>query len=178
MVDIFYKPPIQDPNECNNLEENYMNCLMQKALKDKVVTNKCVLDSVLWFHLECPKAAAKFDDPIHFRAKWRKFLGQQKHAYDLLFNYTDEEKQIERDLGAHLYPEDIKENKSLRAFVDDFKEHTPIYNPPEAGEDWENPYEGKDYIDKNTHYTKKGNDAISGPPLEVSASKRFGGDQL
>ena len=91
-MDVFYKPPLQDPNECNNLEENYMNCLMQKALKDHVLTNKCVLDSVLWYHLECPKESSKFDDPIEFKRKWRDFLGQQRHTYDLLFNKSDEQK--------------------------------------------------------------------------------------
>ena len=61
-MNIFYKPPLQRGDECEALEDNYMNCLVQKALKDRVLTNKCVLDSILWFHLECPKAAAKFDD--------------------------------------------------------------------------------------------------------------------
>ena len=85
-MDVFYKPPLQDPRECDNLEENYLNCLMQKALKDRVLTNRCVLDSVLWFHLECPKAAAEFDDPNQFKRKWRDFLGQQRHAYEVIFN--------------------------------------------------------------------------------------------
>ena len=61
-MDLFYKPPIQRPDECRALEENYMNCLMQKAMKDKVLVNQCVLDSVLWFPLECPRAFGKFDD--------------------------------------------------------------------------------------------------------------------
>ena len=54
-MDLFYRPPLQRNDECEKLEENYMNCLYQKALNDKVYTNTCVLDSVLWFHLECPK---------------------------------------------------------------------------------------------------------------------------
>ena len=169
MVDVFYKPPVQEPHECANLEENYMNCLMQKALKDKVRINRCVLDSVLWFHLECPKAAATFDDPISFRAKWRDFLGQQKHAHDLLFNLSDDEKRIKKDFGAYHYPEDIKEEKSLRSFNEEFVAQNPYYHVA-ADEPAESPYEGKDYIDQNTKLTKKGHDLISGPPLEVSAS--------
>ena len=35
-MDFFYKPPIQRPDECAALEENYMNCLLQKSLKDRV----------------------------------------------------------------------------------------------------------------------------------------------
>ena len=63
-MDLFYKPPQQRPDECAALEENYMNCLLQKAMRDRVFNNRCVMDSILWFHLECPKAAAKFDDPV------------------------------------------------------------------------------------------------------------------
>ena len=35
-MDLFYKPPLQSKSECMALEKNYMNCLMQKAIKDKV----------------------------------------------------------------------------------------------------------------------------------------------
>jgi hypothetical protein len=35
-MDYFYAPPLQRDDECAALEDNYMNCLMQKALKDKV----------------------------------------------------------------------------------------------------------------------------------------------
>ena len=32
------------------------------------------MDSILWFHLECPLARDKFDDPVEFKAKWRDFF--------------------------------------------------------------------------------------------------------
>ena len=73
-MDQFYKPPLQRPDECRTLEINYMNCMLQKALKDKVMTNKCVMDSILWFHLECPREAARFDDKHEFKRKWRDFF--------------------------------------------------------------------------------------------------------
>ena len=57
-MDFFYKPNSARPDECKVLEENYTNCLLQKSLKDRVMNNKCVMDSILWFHLECPKQAA------------------------------------------------------------------------------------------------------------------------
>lgn len=44
------------------------------------MTNRCVLDSVLWFHLECPRAVNKFDNPIEFKRKIRDFLAEQKTA--------------------------------------------------------------------------------------------------
>ena len=63
-------------DECFNkfFEENYMNCMLQKALKDRVTVNRCNLDSVLWFQLECPRHHAKFDNPIEFKRKWRDFF--------------------------------------------------------------------------------------------------------
>ena len=64
----------QASKECDALEDNYMNCMFQKALNDKVIVNRCVLDSVLWFHIECPRAAGKFDDPIEFKRKFRDFF--------------------------------------------------------------------------------------------------------
>ena len=74
-MDIFYKPPSSRPDECENLEDNYMRCLLQKAVKDKVFVNKCVMDSILWFHLECPKEAHAFDNDDILRGKFRDFFG-------------------------------------------------------------------------------------------------------
>ena len=73
-MDTFYKPPMQRGDECKSLEANYMNCMLQKAMNDNVINNRCYLDNVLWYHLECPHAAAKFDDPIEFKRKWRDFF--------------------------------------------------------------------------------------------------------
>ena len=87
-MDTFYKPPQQRYDECNALEENYMNCMFQKALNDRVIVNRCVLDSVLWFHLECPKAVSKFDDPLEFKRKWRDFFSQNKSTADTYDAYS------------------------------------------------------------------------------------------
>ena len=135
-MDIFYKPPLQRPDECRALEENYMNCLMQKALKDKVLTNKCVMDSLLWFHLECPKAAVKFDDPLEFKRKFRNFFALQKASAELLFQQTDEEKRIKSEFGHTAYPEDIKEKITVRQFPDEFKHLSPVLYP-ESADDFE-----------------------------------------
>ena len=81
-MDTFYKPPTSRDTECRALDENYMNCLMQKALNDKVIVNRCVLDSILWFHLECPKWANAYDDPVEFKRKWRDFFSQIKSTHE------------------------------------------------------------------------------------------------
>ena len=83
-MDLFYKPPLMRKDECSYLERNYMNCLLQKALKDKVYTNRCTLDSVLWFHVECPKHIEQFDDPLQFKLKFKKFFEQIKGDNDIM----------------------------------------------------------------------------------------------
>ena len=93
-MDLFYKPPLQRPDECLSLEENYMNCMLQKTLRDHVMTNRCTLDSVLWFHLECPKHAAKFDNPIEFKRKWRDFFAATRTAIDNITFENDATKRV------------------------------------------------------------------------------------
>ena len=93
-MDFFYKPPMQRPDECAALEENYVNCLMQKALKDRVLNNRCVMDSILWFHLECPKHAAAFDDPGHFKLKFKQFFSATKHEAETLLELPENYKKL------------------------------------------------------------------------------------
>ena len=73
-MDVFYKPPIQDHIECQALEQNYMSCMMQKALKDNTMGQRCKLDSILWFHLECPLYVEKFDNPNFMRRRFKEFF--------------------------------------------------------------------------------------------------------
>ena len=128
-MDLFYIPPLQRIDECEALEENYVNCLVQKSLKDRVLTDRCVMESLLWFHLECPKAAAKFDDPIEFKRKFRNFFAYQRASAELLFRKTDEQKAILSEFGHARYPEEIRKKADAVAFRDEFREHDPIYNP-------------------------------------------------
>lgn len=58
--------------ECQFLEKNYLQCLLQKALKDRVEKNQCDLEHVLYFHTECPDYAKKYDDPVEGKAFLRK----------------------------------------------------------------------------------------------------------
>ena len=52
--------------------------LLQKAMKDRVMTNKCNMDSILWFHLECPQRSSQFDDEDTFKLKFRDLFAQNK----------------------------------------------------------------------------------------------------
>lgn len=45
-MDYFYKPPTQRTDECQALEDNYISCLMQKALDDNVTNHRCSYNSV------------------------------------------------------------------------------------------------------------------------------------
>ena len=135
-MDLFYKPPLQRPDECKALEENYMNCLLQKAMRDRVLTNRCVMDSILWFHLECPKAAAKFDDPLEFKRKFRDFFADTRTAAEMITHTSEEDRRV-RDENNHVsYPEDIREHKEYRLFQDTFRQYSPVYRP-ESEDDWE-----------------------------------------
>ena len=135
-MDLFYKPPLQRADECSALEENYMNCLLQKSMRDKVLTNRCVMDSILWFHLECPKAAAKFDDPIEFKRKFRDFFAETRTAATQITSLSDDAKRVRDEYNHVSYPEDIRVHKEVRLFQDTFKEFSPVRRP-ESEDDWE-----------------------------------------
>lgn len=45
-MDITYKPPFDFEAECDMLERNYVNCLHEKAQKDKDVPMKCNVEHV------------------------------------------------------------------------------------------------------------------------------------
>ena len=135
-MDTFYKPPMQRHSECKALEDNYMNCLFQKALKDNVMVNRCVLDSVLWFHVECPKASAKFDDPVEFKKKFRDFFAQNKAITEAAKYKTKSAKVFKENYGfASGYPEDIKLNKKVQKFAEEFEKYSPDQQPIDLDEE-------------------------------------------
>ena len=113
-----------------------MNCLMQKAMRDRVLTNRCVMDSILWFHLECPKNVSKFDDPIEFKRKVRDFFADTRSAAENVMYQTDESRRIKEEYGHMQYPEDIREHKEYRLFQESFKQYSPTLHP-EAEDDYE-----------------------------------------
>ena len=155
-MDLFYKPPLQRPDECEALEENYINCLMQKALRDNVQTNRCSLDSVLWFHLECPKASAKFDDPIEFKRKFRDFFAATRQAKAMVSSHSDEQLRIKEEYGVIHYPEDIKEHTEYRQFKEIFDQYSPVRKPePEEEYEDEDLNEFDEYDKKNVMYGTK-----------------------
>ena len=144
-MDLFYKPPLQRPDECSALEENYMNCLLQKALRDKVLTNRCNMDSILWFHLECPKAVAKFDDPIEFKRKFRDFFASTRTAAENITSTDETRAKIAAEYDIMAYPEDIREHKEYRPFTDTFREYSPVRRP-EPEEEFDNEDLPDDFI--------------------------------
>ena len=117
-----------------------MNCLFQKALNDKVIVNRCVLDSVLWFHIECPKWAGKFDDPIEFKRKWRDFFSHNKSIADSTNTTNKTDLRMKKLYGYQSgYPEDVQMNKKVLKFADEFEKYSPQRHPMQ--EDEEDPEE-------------------------------------
>ena len=166
-------------DECKALEENYMNCMLQKVLKDKVLNNRCRLDSVLWFHLECPLDVAKFDDPIHLKRKWRNFFAETKATAELLMVENDEEKRMRSEYGHIPYPEDAKEKVSVRAFPDEFKHLSPLlHDDLDIDEDEDDSNMQVRVKDEDRGYGKKIPGFESeGEKIDLLSSK-FGADQL
>ena len=128
---------------------------MQKSLKDKVFVNRCILDSVLWFPIECPRAFGKFDDPVEFKRKWRDFFAQNKSIMENLSHKTESEKRLKKEFGHHRgYPEDIKYNTKVQKYFDEFR---PKYSvdvvpydadepDPNEGRGWNTVIEPKDVL--------------------------------
>ena len=157
-MDLFYKPPLQRPDECMALEDNYMNCMMQKALRDNVLTNRCIMDSILWFHLECPKAASKFDDPNHFKLKFREFFAEQRTAMENYSQMNEEHSRVKAEYDKTFYPEDLRPKMQVKAFEEQFADHSPDFNPSEGDEEDRGAFwnEVKSNIDhKNSDYGKR-----------------------
>ena len=172
-MDLFYKPPLQRADECSALEENYMNCLLQKAMRDKVLTNRCVMDSILWFHLECPKAAAKFDDPNEFKRKFRDFFAETRTAANNVSYISDEARRIRDEYNHVSYPEDVRAHKEVRLFQDTFKEFSPVRRP-EPEEDYEtddisSPF---DTVNKKQSTYGRKSDLFKTVPLSRDEDKR------
>ena len=89
--------------------------------------NRCVLDSVLWFHLECPRAADKFDDPVEFKKKFRDFFAHNKSVVENMRSESTTMKRIDKMYGYQSsYPEDIKHVKKVQKFADEFEKYSYI----------------------------------------------------
>ena len=129
-MDMFYKPPMEAPRECQSLENNYMNCLFQKVMKDRVQSNNCKLDAILWFHLECPKAADRFDDPIEFKRKFREFFAINKSIADQRLA-KQRRMQGLKDLYGYTrgYPEGQVTHPEADKMIPDFEEYLGSIDP-------------------------------------------------
>ena len=73
-----------------------------------------MLDSILWFHTECPRAASEFDDPVEFKRKFRNFFASNKSIAENAKFQTGEMKRMKETYGIQSgYAEDIKVNKKV-----------------------------------------------------------------
>ena len=85
-----------------------------------------MLDSVLWFHLECPRAASKFDDPVEFKKKFRDFFATNKSIAEAARHRSDTQKRVKKAYGFQSsYPEDLQYVKKVQKFADEFEKFSP-----------------------------------------------------
>eukprot|EP00343_Euplotes_focardii_P000539 CAMPEP_0205803520 /NCGR_PEP_ID=MMETSP0205-20121125/6210_1 /ASSEMBLY_ACC=CAM_ASM_000278 /TAXON_ID=36767 /ORGANISM="Euplotes focardii, Strain TN1" /LENGTH=85 /DNA_ID=CAMNT_0053071753 /DNA_START=129 /DNA_END=386 /DNA_ORIENTATION=+ len=65
------------------------------------------MDSILWFHLECPKWAEKFDDEVEFKRKFKTFFDKRNSEYQTLVR--DEHRDSdELAYDQAYYPDQVK----------------------------------------------------------------------
>ena len=132
------------------------------------------MDSILWFHLECPKDAAKFDDPIEFKRKWRNFFAATKATAEMLMVEDDEAKRQRKEFGHMQYPEDVKEHVSMRQFPDEFKHLSPAMHPEPADqfdEEEDSPYTEEIPIKKRDYGKKLPGYEFEGEDNEIYTQK-------
>ena len=67
------------------------------------------MDSILWFHLECPKQAGTFDNPLEFKRKFRDFFAELRTGIEAVQHETDEDKRVRGRYGHNFYPEEVTE---------------------------------------------------------------------
>lgn len=169
-MDFFYKPNAARPDECKVLEENYMNCLLQKAMKDRVTNNKCVLDSILWFHLECPKQAAAFNDPDSFKYKFRDLFATIKADAEVLYTPDITDKlRVEYDTSRS--PDDVGYKREIGSFMQDYKQHHPGRVVDENGDsdDVPNPWNVEIEPSHRNYLPEK-----QAAPISLADSAKFG----
>ena len=131
-MDFFYKPPLQKNDECAALETNYLNCLMQKALNDNVAANRCTMNSLIWFNLECPRWINQYDSPDGFKRRIKTFFDDQ------YFRKMSEVKGMERHKQPIVdtserrnihYPEDTKVHPVFEKFYEENEEALATEEP-------------------------------------------------
>ena len=157
-----------------------MNCLLQKSLKDKVFVNRCVLDSILWFHLECPRAASKFDDPVEFKRKFRDFFAHNVSVSEATSNSSQTKKRMNEQFGFHQgYPEDINTNAKVNRIGNELEaKFSPKSTPDSGDEEDPNAERGVNFVqakmeNKDILYGKRAEHLQQNPiPLSASAAGR------
>ena len=97
--------------------------------------NKCNLDSVLWFPIECPRAFGKFDDPNEFKRKWRDYFTELKALKETMGPQTATQARLKRqDDYESAYPEDLVEHKKAAKIMKELQRFSPSITPKEEGE--------------------------------------------
>ena len=100
------------------------------------MVNRCVLDSILWFHTECPKDASAFDDPVEFKRKFRDFFAANKTIADNASFRTETDKRIRKEYGYQSgYAEDMKPNKKVMKYMEEFAKYSPNAQPVDMEEE-------------------------------------------
>jgi hypothetical protein len=139
MGDLFYVPPKENLKECRWLEKNYISCLIQKGLRDRIPESICSENHIIYFHLECPSWIKKFEGEQGkqyikrqiFATTWLAYVNDKANEKrNLYYNvmepvdlaksqqYTPYPEEIETEFN---YQKDDSENKDL------YRKHNQFY---------------------------------------------------
>ncbi|KAM3147061.1 hypothetical protein pb186bvf_000777 [Paramecium bursaria] len=79
-MEVKYRPPLNNPDECDFLESNFLSCLREKSVKDDLPKRYCNVEQVLWFFLECPNRSDLYEQKdtlrqIYIKEKQKEIEG-------------------------------------------------------------------------------------------------------
>ena len=90
-MQIRYSPPKNDQDECEFLENNFMQCLEEKSQKDALPQLKCNMENVLWYYLDCPKFAMKFQNLNYMKMKHTEFQNKPEEEIEEDDDFEDDD---------------------------------------------------------------------------------------
>jgi len=132
------------------------------------------MDSILWFHVECPRHAAAFDDPNTFKLKFRDFFSHLRASAQVLYETPEHMDRLRLEYDTNLNPDDVRLKPLVVDFMREGKEFNParVVDLSEGDVDlYEGPFEEEVPREKRAYFAPE-----PAPTLTINDSLKFGGD--
>ena len=79
------------------------------------------MDSILWYHLECPQRASEFDDPDTFKLKFRDLFAARKLDDEIMMKEPEHMERLRREYNSNVGPDDIRLRTEVQDFMQEYK---------------------------------------------------------